>query len=53
MAKKKDDKAALFIPAGLFLGLGIIGGVYANWAAGALIGLGVGFAAYAIAKLLK
>jgi len=57
MAKKKkakkerrEDKVGLLVGAGLFLGLGIGGGVYGNWAAGVLIGLGAGLLAMALVK---
>jgi hypothetical protein len=48
--KKKWEVAGLFIPAGLFIGMGI------GWALGYLvqglfIGLGAGFVAMAIARL--
>jgi len=46
--KKKEDRSGLFIPAGLFLGLGF-GAMYGNYAAGVLLGLGVGFLGMAIA----
>jgi hypothetical protein len=46
--KKKEDKSGLFIPAGLFLGLGW-GALYGQWAAGVLIGLGIGFLGMGIA----
>ena len=49
---KQEDHSGLFIPAGLFLGLGI-GLFYGNPGTGVLIGLGVGFLGMAIAKLLK
>lgn len=47
--KKKEDKSGLFIPAGLFLGLGF-GALYGNYSAGVLLGLGVGFLGMAIAS---
>jgi len=53
--KKKnvyEDASGIFIPAGLFLGLGI-GGFVGNWGAGVLFGLGLGFLAMALIKLLK
>ena len=57
MAKKDKDKknpAALFIPAGALIGLGI-GFIYGGTgiAAGVLIGLGVGSAIMAVLALLK
>ena len=53
MAKKsKDDRSGLFIPAGLFLGMGI--GFITDELVGALlIGLGVGFVAMALARYAK
>lgn len=49
-SKKRKDIAGLFIPAGLFIGMGL------GWAMGYLvqglfIGLGVGFLAMAIVRL--
>ena len=54
MAKKdvKKDNSGLFIPAGLFLGLGF-GFIFNQIVAGVLLGLGVGFLAMAIANFLK
>jgi len=49
-ATKKEDNTGLFIPAGLFIGLGF-GAVYGGWAAGVLFGLGVGFLGMGIAKV--
>lgn len=50
--KKKKDKGAIFIPAGLFLGFGI-GFAVDNIPAGIFIGLGVGFAAFAISQFFE
>ncbi|MFH1452075.1 MAG: hypothetical protein ABIF88_02800 [archaeon] len=47
---KKEDNSGLFIPAGLFLGLGI-GGLFGDWGAGILVGLGIGFLGMAIARM--
>jgi hypothetical protein len=60
MKKKKEvehknhceDNTGLFIPAGLFIGLGI-GGIYGHWLAGPLLGLGLGFLFMTIFKLLR
>lgn len=54
MAKRKykHDDSGIFIPAGLFLGLGI-GGIFGNYGAGALLGLGVGFFAMTIVRIVK
>ena len=51
---KKESKgiAGLFIPAGIFIGMGI-GFIVGNVPAGMFIGLGSGFAAFAIAVLMK
>ena len=45
--KKKDEYPGLFIPAGLFLGLGF-GALYGQWVAGVMFGLGLGFLGMAI-----
>lgn len=50
--KKKSNQGAIFIPAGIFLGMGI-GFVYDNIAAGLFIGMGAGFAAYGLTILMK
>lgn len=50
--KKKKEKGAIFIPAGLFLGFGI-GFAVNNIPAGFFIGFGAGFAAYAISLFLE
>ncbi len=52
MAKKKvkEDNSGIFIPAGLFIGLGF-GALYGNWAAGVLFGLGIGFLGMAVARI--
>ncbi len=52
--KKKDDKssAGLFIPAGLFIGMGI-GFFIDQLVAGLFVGLGVGFTAFAITMVTK
>jgi hypothetical protein len=50
--KAKEDSSGLFIPAGLFLGLGF-GAMYGSYAVGALIGLGAGFLGMAIARVWK
>ncbi len=50
MAKKKkkiDDPAGLFIPAGLFVGMGV-GFLIDNFVGPMFIGLGVGFVLFAI-----
>jgi hypothetical protein len=51
MAKKKKKGAELLFIAGLFIGLGI-GMIYNQVAAGVLIGMGCGSAAWFIAALL-
>ena len=53
MAKKKrGDLAGLFIPAGLFIGMGI-GFITDNLVAWLFIGLGAGFLGMVITKLNK
>ena len=53
MAKeKKDQPGAIFIPAGVLIGLGL-GFVFNNIPAYLFIGLGAGFVAFAIASLIK
>jgi len=55
MAKDKDKKkepAALFIPAGVLIGIGL-GFAYGNIPAGTMIGLGVGFLIMAVIMLLR
>ena len=47
---KKKDRGALFIPAGIFLGLGF-GFLYGRVVEGMFIGLGVGFVFFAIADM--
>jgi hypothetical protein len=49
---KKDDPSGLFIPAGLFLGMGL-GFLYNNIPAGIFIGLGIGFVFFAMARVKK
>lgn len=49
---KKHDSAALFIPAGVILGVGV-GLMLEQVASGAMIGLGLGFLAYAIISVMK
>lgn len=50
--KKDKGKGGLFIPAGLFIGMGI-GFLTDNLVAGMFIGLGAGFAAFAISLFVK
>ena len=49
---KKEDKGALFIPAGLFLGMGF-GFFTEQLVPGIFFGLGLGFLLFAIVNLLK
>ena len=49
-SKKRRDISGLFIPAGLFLGMGI-GWVLGLLVPGLFIGLGVGFLGMAIARM--
>jgi hypothetical protein len=50
--KKKEDLGALFIPAGIFLGMGF-GFLFGDFVAGLFIGMGTGFLLFAITKILK
>lgn len=50
--KERRENGALFIPAGLFLGMGF-GFVIDNLVGGLFIGLGVGFLFFALTNLLK
>lgn len=47
--KENDDRSGLFIPAGIFLGMGI-GFIINQLVGGLFVGLGLGFFAMAIAK---
>ena len=49
---KEEEKGALFIPAGLFLGMGW-GFLTGLFVAGLFMGLGIGFLAFAIVNLLS
>lgn len=49
--KKGKDMGGLFIPAGLFIGMGF-GFIYDNLIAGLFIGLGAGFAAFGLSALI-
>lgn len=50
--KAKDDWTGIFIPAGLFIGMGV-GFMIGNFLGGLLLGLGLGFFCMALAKGLK
>jgi hypothetical protein len=50
--KKKEETGALFIPAGIFLGMGF-GFLFGDFVAGLFIGMGIGFILFAITKILK
>jgi hypothetical protein len=50
--KKHNDNAGLFIPAGLFLGLGF-GFLVGNVVAWLLIGFGAGFVLMALSEVIK
>jgi len=52
MASKKKRYEAFFIPAGLFIGMGI-GFITLNFPAWLFIGLGVGFLLTALSRLIK
>lgn len=49
--KKKSDRSGLFVPAGIFLGMGV-GFLIGNLLAGLFIGLGSGFLAMALSKYI-
>lgn len=49
---KKDDSEAIFIPAGVLLGMGF-GFLYGNLVAGLFLGLGVGFVLFALLATIK
>lgn len=49
--KKKNDPSGLFIPAGIFIGMGI-GFLLDNVVMGLFFGLGIGFLGMAIAQLV-
>jgi hypothetical protein len=51
MKKKMEDWMGLFIPGGLFIGMGL-GFLYNQLVAGLFIGLGMGFALAATAHLV-
>ncbi len=51
-ANKKRDNGALFIPAGLFIGIGL-GFLVGNIPGGTMLGLGIGFLGFAIASMKK
>jgi hypothetical protein len=48
----KNESAGIFVPAGLFIGMGL-GIVYNNIPAGIFFGLGAGFLLLALAKMMK
>ena len=50
--KHRRDIGGLFIPAGLFLGMGL-GFVFNQLVAGIFLGLGLGFLLFAIVSLIK
>jgi hypothetical protein len=50
--ENKKGKGGLFIPAGLFLGMGF-GFLFGNVTVGIFLGLGVGFAAFAVVLLMR
>lgn len=50
--KTQESKSALFIPAGLILGLGC-GFLFDNIVAGLFVGLGAGMVAFAILTFIK
>ena len=50
--KKKDDRSGIFIPAGLFLGLGM-GFILGNLVGWMFLGMGLGFLGMALSKKNK
>jgi len=50
--KSSKSAAGVFIPAGIFIGMGI-GFIFDNLAAGLFIGMGAGFAVFAVTSLIK
>lgn len=52
MKNKKKDTSGVFVPAGLFVGMGF-GFLFDQFVAGLFIGLGVGFAAMALVHSMK
>jgi len=50
--EKKDQPGALFIPAGVLLGLGL-GFLVGNLPAWIFVGLGAGFVGFAISSMVK
>jgi hypothetical protein len=50
--ERKRDGAGLFIPAGLFLGMGL-GFMFGNFVAYMFGGLGIGFLVFALVKMFK
>ncbi len=52
MKKKKDDRSGIFIPAGLFVGMGL-GFLLGNFVAWMFLGLGAGFLGMALTKHKK
>ena len=52
MKRERQERGALFIPAGLFIGMGL-GFFYARIVEGVFLGLGAGFLLFAIVSLFK
>lgn len=50
--KERQERGSLFIPAGLFLGMGL-GFLYGRLVEGLFLGLGAGFLIFAIIHLFK
>jgi hypothetical protein len=51
-AKERRASGALFIPAGIFIGMGV-GFIIGNLPAGLFAGMGLGFLAFGITALMK
>ena len=50
--EKSEDYSGLFIPGGLFMGMGL-GFVYNQLPAGIFIGLGIGFVLMGLSKMIR
>ena len=50
--KSRNDAGALFIPAGIFVGMGL-GFLLGNFVAWMFLGFGAGFVCFAISSLIK
>ncbi len=48
--KVKEDNSGIFVPAGLFIGMGF-GALMGEWVAGIMFGLGAGFLVMGISRV--